>query len=218
MRLFALMTGLEVVFSGEHYMMDVFAGVLAAGLFAMVVRFDAHRFFSRLSAWASTLRRLARLPRPPLFQPVGVRSERGQALIEMILVLPLIFVFILVLVDFGIAIDRRQVIQHAVRDGARQAAVGLSAASVKTYVNAQSQGLIDVANVEVCYVDGPDPGTSVGNAGDGVRVSATYTYQFSMGGGEMLTVFGVPVPSITMTPEAEMRLERSVAGATACTS
>ena len=143
------------------------------------------------------------------------RAERGQALIEMAFVLPLIFVFLLVLVDFGMALDHRQVIQHAVRDGARHAAVGADVAAVKQYTVDQSQGILGAADVSVCYVDMNGNGNP-GNPGDDVRVSATYTYRFTTGGGEMLTVFGVPVPSIAMTPSADMRLEKSVGGAAAC--
>ncbi len=141
--------------------------------------------------------------------------QRGQALIELALVLPLIFVFLLILVDFGIALDHREVIQHAVREGARRAAIGAEVASVQQYTVDESEGILGAANVTVCYIDLNGNGNP-GNPGDDVRVSATYTYRFTAGGGEMLTIFGVPVPSIDMTPSADMRLEASVAGATAC--
>jgi hypothetical protein len=47
-------------------------------------------------------------------------------------------------------------------------------------------------------------------------VTAHYTYEFSIGGGEMLTALHVPVPAIDMNPSATLRLETSVAGANAC--
>ena len=50
-------------------------------------------------------------------------SEGGQTLIEFALIMPIVFLFLFVLVDFGIAMDRRLVLQHAVREGARYAAV-----------------------------------------------------------------------------------------------
>lgn len=146
------------------------------------------------------------------------RNERGQALIEMTLVLPLLLVFLLSLVDFGIAIDRRQVLQHAVRDGVRFGAVGHSVTDVKAHVVDQAIDLgsgFTAANVEVCYVDENGNGNP-GNAGDSIRVTANYTYQFSVGGGELLDAFGAPVPSIGMNPSAKLRLETGVAGANAC--
>lgn len=161
--------------------------------------------------------RRARLRRGPrkVGAPALRHSERGQALIEMALVLPLIFVFILVLFDFGLALDRREVIQHAVREGARAAAVGATVAGVQDTTARQSDGALATSNITVCYVDMNGNGNP-GDPGDNVRVSATYTYRFTAGGGEMLTFLGAPVPSIDMTPSADMRLEKSVAGAVGC--
>jgi hypothetical protein len=131
----------------------------------------------------------------------------------MILVLPLMFVFILVIVDFGLALDRREVIQHDVREGARRGAVGASVAEIKAAAG-EEPGVFDI---EVCYVDKNGNGNP-GNAGDSVRVSGTYVYQFTIGSGELLSVFGVNAGGwdITMTPSAESRLETSIQGADEC--
>lgn len=147
-----------------------------------------------------------------------LRSERGQAIIEFALLFPFIMIFLFVLVDFGIAIDRRVVIQHAVREGARQGAVGLSEAEIETVVENQSQDVLDAADIEVCFVDGPDSNTNAGNVGDNVRVNATFVYSFASLSGELLGVLGIDPDSfeITMTPHGEARLESSVTGATEC--
>jgi len=137
--------------------------------------------------------------------------ERGQALIEMALALPLIMVFILALVDFGIAIDRREVLQHAVYEGARRGVVGTTIDEIVDRTVEQSQGLLTPADVTVCYVDSDGNGDI--NAGDDVRVSASYDYNFTVGGGEILTAFGVPVPSIALTPRADSRLANGPEGA-----
>ena len=135
----------------------------------------------------------------------------------MALVLPLIFVFILVMVDFGIALDRREVLQHAVREGARHAAVAANIDAIKQRTVDQSQGVLSLADVSVCYRDRNDPPNGRGgDPGDDVRVGASFTYRFTVGGGEMLTAFGVPVPSIAMNPWADMRLENSVGSAPLC--
>ena len=142
-------------------------------------------------------------------------TERGQALIEFAFLLPVLLLFLLALVDFGLALDRREVIQHAVREGARQASIGLSEAEIEALVVEQSQETLTVADVSVCYADGPG-GAPAGFAGSAVRVSATYTYHFSLGSGELLGAFGVDPISVDMTPNAESRLETSVSGATLC--
>lgn len=146
-----------------------------------------------------------------------MRSERGQALIEFAFILPILLVFMLSLVDFGIALDRREVIQHAVREGARQASIGLSESDTIDVVVDQSQGSLEADDVTICYVVGPT-GTPAGFAGSDVRVSATFTYQFSLGSGELLNGIGIDPGglNIEMTPSAEARLETSIAGAPEC--
>ena len=146
-----------------------------------------------------------------------VRSERGQALIEFAFVLPVLLVFMLTLLDFGLALDRREVIQHAVREGTRQAAIGLDEPGIIAVVVDQSQGVLEADDVTICYVDGPG-GTPAGFAGSDVRVSATFLYRFTLGSGELLDAIGIDPDSlaIEMTPSAEARLETSNAGATVC--
>ena len=144
-------------------------------------------------------------------------SERGQALLEFAFILPILLVFLLSLVDFGIALDRREVIQHAVREGARQASVGLSDPDITDVVVSQSQDILEADDVTICVADGPGlGGAPAGFAGSAVRVSATYTFGFSLGSGELLGAFGVAPISIEMSPSAEARMETSVTGATSC--
>ena len=145
----------------------------------------------------------------------AARCERGQALIEFAFVLPVLLVFMLMVLDFGLALDRREVIQHAVREGTRQAAIGLNEPGVIDVVVNQSQGVLEAGDVTICYVDGPT-GTPAGFAGSDVRVSATSTYNFTLGSGELLNALGIVVPGIVMTPSGEARLETSNAGATVC--
>lgn len=155
----------------------------------------------------------ARLWRP--FQ-AALRTERGQALLEFAFVLPILLVFLLSLVDFGIALDHRQVIQHAVREGARGGAVGLSAPEIVDAVVEQSQGVLEAGDITVCYAAGPD-GTPARFAGSVVRVEATYTHQFIVGR-ELLTGFGMDPDSLSieMTPRGDARLETSALGGTEC--
>jgi hypothetical protein len=153
-----------------------------------------------------------------------IGSEKGQTLVEFALIFPFLMVIVFLLLDFGIAIDRRVLVQHSVREGARQGAVALPIDmsgddnDIKDAVVEQSQGIIDRGDVVVCFEDGPDTGTSVGDAGDNVRVSASFVYDFSPGSGGLLPVFGIDPASlsITMTPSSAARLESAVTGATAC--
>jgi hypothetical protein len=144
--------------------------------------------------------------------PIRVQHrEKGQTLIEFAFVFPLLFVFILLIVDFGFALDRREVVQHAVREGARTGAVGAPISKIMDHTNEQSGNVFD--SVTVCYVDGNDANSYAGNAGDSVRVSGEYTYDFMIGSGAFLSG---AIPGINMKPSAEARLEKAVQGAGAC--
>ncbi len=179
------------------------------GIIAGLARLDWARMARQGIRWSSSAgKRL--LPRPGL-----VRSERGQALIELAFILPIMFVFLLVLVDFGLALDRREVIQHAVREGARFGAVHPGTTDIITETVNQSEGVLNATEVSVCYDTGPN-GEAAGNVGSYVRVSADYTYGFTAGSGELLATLGIGAPSINMTPAAEGRLEQPVSGATSC--
>jgi hypothetical protein len=121
----------------------------------------------------------------------------------------MILVFLLVIVDFGFAFDRREVIQHAVREGARRAAVGNDVDAVTSHTIEQSGGIL--TNIRVCYFD-ENGNSNAGNAGDSVQVSGEYTYEFMIGSGAFLSG---AIPGINMTPSSKARLEKSVLGANA---
>jgi Flp pilus assembly protein TadG len=222
----------EVVFSGEHYVVDVIGACIMVAGIALAARIDFSQLARRALSAAHAKIHLPRRATPTLaLGPARASrdSESGQALIEFAFVFPILIVLLLSLMDFGIAVDHRDVLQGAVREGARSAAVGnsIGASNIDctnsanfstvrcTTVN-ESQGLLSPANVSVCYVDENANGNP-GDIGDDVRVSATYTYKFSVGGGEVLHAMGVGVPSIDLSTSADSRLEATVSGATACT-
>jgi len=92
---------------------------------------------------------------------------------------------------------------------ARRAAVGNDVATVTNQTIEQSGGIL--TNIQVCYVD-ENGNFDAGNAGDSVRVSGEYTYEFMIGSGAFLS--GV-IPGINMTPSSQARLEKTVLGANA---
>ncbi len=72
-------------------------------------------------------------------------SEKGQALIEFALVIPLLVLFFAGIVDFGLALNTWNTAQNAAREGARIAAVSNSEATIKNRakVTGSSVGLLD---------------------------------------------------------------------------
>jgi len=103
-----------------------------------------------------------------------------------------------------------------VREGARRAAVASSDSEAKQVTVDQSQGLLDLADVDVCYEDA-DGNSNPSDSGDNVKVSATFEYQFTVPFTSLFNAFGASVPTgITMTPSASMRMENTIFGGTAC--
>jgi Flp pilus assembly protein TadG len=211
---YSAMIAFEVVFSGEHYVVDVLGSCATVGIIFLAARIDyaaAFRTFSRAPAdgVVAAARRIH-------------ERQRGQTLIEFALALPIILVFLLVMVDFGLLLDHRIVLQHAMSEGVREASItGGSSASaltdIRTTVADQSQSLVSSSDVHVCYIN--VTGTSdPGEVGDKVQVSLNppYTYNFTAGGGELLKVFKVSPPVITMDPVYTTALQAPVTGATAC--
>jgi Flp pilus assembly protein TadG len=102
--------------------------------------------------------------------PIRLRSrggsDRGAALVEFALALPLLLVVIAGIVDFGFAFQRYEVVTNAAREGARMAVlpVGYSNTEIQTRVRdyvraglnlttAQLDAVMPVANVQVTYPD-----------------------------------------------------------------
>ena len=84
---------------------------------------------------------------------IGRRGERGQALAEFALVLPLILFFIAGILEFGRAWNIKQAITDAAREGARYAVVQDSAITSTDDVRAKIEERlalsgIDSANIE----------------------------------------------------------------------
>jgi len=148
-------------------------------------------------------------------------SEAGQALMETALVLPLILILLFLIIDFGIALDRREVILHSLREAGRSAVAGASVAEIQQRALNESDGVLkddnsdgvldDPNQVPVCYVN-ENGNVTLGDAGDVVRVRINYEYNLTVGSGEMLSAFGVPRPTVDISPTAEALLVKSAAG------
>ncbi len=128
-------------------------------------------------------------------------------------------VFLFAIIDFGIAMDRRITLQHAVADGARRGSVDPDIATTISYTEDESQGLLDTSvdpnAVTVCFED-DDGDLNFGEVGDSIVVKADFTYNFTAAFGEVLGAIGVSVPGIPMTPSATKRLETSASPAPPC--
>jgi Flp pilus assembly protein TadG len=133
------------------------------------------------------------------------RGERGQALLEFALVAPLVFLFLFLVIDFGIAINRSIVISHAAREAARFGAVGADEADIVQRAVDQSQGLLTDSNIDVSWADGPGGNPSAGQPGGAVQVKVDYEYALWS---TKMPFFGIGLDlSFPLTSCADMRQE-----------
>jgi Flp pilus assembly protein TadG len=157
--------------------------------------------------------------------PINLHSrvieERGAALVEFALTLPLLLVVIAGIVDFGFVFQRQEVITNAVREGARLAVLpGYDATAVesrvRTYVQqglSLSDGALNAAlppttGVTVAYNDVDVPLQGGGTASvPTAQVDVNYTHSFVILGPILSLINGSWGSSMTLRATSQMRLE-----------
>jgi len=195
--LYAAAVASAVVFLGEHYVIDVIAAALVAGA---VWAIDANA-----AELARAVRRFATALRERALAPEG-----GQNLVEFALMFPAVLLFLGVIIVFALMLHTRSNLQQAVREGARQAAVGASLTEVRDLAAGNANDTLDPADVRWCFPDG------TGHVGDRVQVyiykdgGEGYPYDLVATGGTFNALFGAGALTVRMSPKATTRLEHSV--------
>jgi Flp pilus assembly protein TadG len=69
------------------------------------------------------------------------RQNRGAALVEMVIVLPLLLLVVFGMIDFGLLIKDRVALNQAAREGARAASIGKTPAEIRQIVVTSSPTL-----------------------------------------------------------------------------
>jgi uncharacterized protein (UPF0333 family) len=152
----------------------------------------------------------------------AVRSQRGQGLVEFALLTPIVLLFLGAIITFGLAMFARSNLQQAMREGARQAAVGASLTDVQNLAAGNAPEQLAPGDVQWCHPVGPS-GTQ-GQVGDPVRVYIKYAadgqegYPFNLvpTGSIFGGLFGANSATVRMSPRATARLEKSVAAPVNC--
>jgi Flp pilus assembly protein TadG len=142
-----------------------------------------------------------------------IRGERGSAILEVALTLPLMLMVSVGIFEFGRAYQTWQVLTNAAREGARIAVLpGATAAGVQTRVREYvASGQLSNPNTANAVVTPVNVSIGGGNTATGSQVVVTYPFNFIVlnpvvrlvAGGS--TVGGAP---ITMTVNATMRNEQ----------
>lgn len=120
------------------------------------------------------------------------RRERGQAAVELALVLPVVVMFALVVVQAGLVAKDLVLVHHAAREAARAASVEPSVDAARTA--AVGAARLDAARLRVLLAGG----TSRGD-----RTTATVTYDSPTS----VPLVGRLVPDLTISASVTMRVE-----------
>ena len=131
-------------------------------------------------------------------------GQRGQALVEFALVLPLLLIVVFITVDFGVGLTRWIAITNAAREGARLGAVGAAEGAIRQKVVDTSDGILNDGDIEVGFSDADGNGGI--DPGDSVVVDVSYNYDLITPLGRFLTVTFDP---LTLSACSDMRLEQS---------
>ena len=120
------------------------------------------------------------------------RGERGQAMVETALVLPLIVLFLLAVVQVGLIVRAQVLVTHAAREAARAAAVDPDPAAAGEAAGAATS--LDPGRLQV------DVG---GRDGRGSQVHVRVRYRAATD----VPIVGALVGDVVIAAEATMRVE-----------
>ena len=138
-------------------------------------------------------------------------SERGAELVEFAFVLPLLLFVLAGIIDFGLLMQRYEVVTNAAREGARIASLpGYNQADVQARVTQYVQNGISTTATANATLSGPTTITPTGGGAPyQVRtVTVTHTSNFLiLGPIARLIAGGGTYNSLTLTAQSTMRLE-----------
>ncbi|HET8943212.1 MAG TPA: TadE/TadG family type IV pilus assembly protein [Dehalococcoidia bacterium] len=129
-------------------------------------------------------------------------KERGQSMVEFVLVLPIFLLLVFSIVDFGMGFHAWLTVTNSAREGARLGAVRGSNAEIVTRVH-NTADTLDAADMTVTVTN------AQGNPGESVVVDVDYDYTLITPLDNILKMIsgGTVGPTITLSSTADMRLE-----------
>ncbi|MCU1428233.1 MAG: pilus assembly protein TadE [Actinomycetia bacterium] len=111
---------------------------------------------------------------------VNIRSEDGQTMVEFAIVLPVLFLLLFGVIQFGIIFNNYITLTDAVRAGARKAAVARNLGASGAVAAAQAAVRASASDLDKMKL--PDPTvTSTWEHADPVTVCAIYPYKIDLG-------------------------------------
>lgn len=110
------------------------------------------------------------------------RHERGAVAVELALVLPILLLLVMGIIEFSRAYNAKEVLQYAVREGARDLALGKTEAVAALTVSDRAGSLNDPAAIGITMTSCPSPLPSLtpGDPPPTASVTATYSLAYNV--------------------------------------
>ncbi|MBT5138400.1 MAG: pilus assembly protein [Acidimicrobiaceae bacterium] len=89
-----------------------------------------------------------------MFKGAKTESKKGQATVELALLLPFFALLLMAIIQVGLVVHARVLVTHAAREGARAAAVGASDEEIRQAVAVAGDLPVHRLRVEVARVNG----------------------------------------------------------------
>jgi len=100
-----------------------------------------------------------------------LKNEKGQALVEFALIIPLVFLLIFAMLETGRFVHAAYEVEHASRESVRLGALGGNDAEIEAHAIASASG-IDSSQITVAI-------SPAGSRASGDQITVTVTYQFT---------------------------------------
>lgn len=104
-----------------------------------------------------------------------LKNEKGQALVEFAIVLPIFLLIVMGIVQFGMVLNSYITIENVSREGARAGIIGSTDEEIQYLIISTSPNL-DPKNLTVTIT----PNESVRKSGDSLVVKVTYNYNLTV--------------------------------------
>lgn len=131
------------------------------------------------------------------------KGEKGQALVEFALLVPIFLILLFAIVDFGMGFYSWITVTNSAREGARLGAVSASADDIEIRVRETATLINEDTNMDVFVTNAEGP------AGQSVTVKVDYDYDLITPLASLVAFISGDIigPTLTLSSTAEMRLE-----------
>lgn len=125
-----------------------------------------------------------------------LKNQKGQALVEFALILPILLILVMAILQFGMMLNSYLTIENASREGARAGIVGSSDVEIKQLIISTSPRL-NPQNLTVSIT----PDETVRKSGDTLTVNVSYNYE------PIVPIISSLLNNVVLNGQTSMRVE-----------